>query len=280
MSDTALKIATCQFPVCGDVDANAECIRRHIQEAAALGCDIAHFCETALTGYAGSCPEYGVDVFDIATFGGYDWEKLRKSTRELMSVARRSGIRVVLGSTHYVSENDRPTNCLYIISKDGRISNRYDKRMCTAGDLLAYSPGGRLVTMTVNGIKCGFLICADVSNPGLYQAYKRKGVQVLLHSYYNARFNGPIPNDRYVIPQNRAKAKEYGMWVFANNSSARHSCWPTHIAGPDGSLRKLRRHQPGILIHELSASDLPDSTALSSGSASEHPRALDGRAPP
>ena len=197
-----------------------------------------------------------------------------------MSVARRNGIRVILGSTHYVGKNDRPTNCLYIISNDGRIANRYDKRMCTTGDLLAYSPGGRLVTTTVNGFKCGFLICADVGNPGLYQEYKRKGVQVLLHSYYNARFNGPIPNDRYVIPQNRAKAKEYGMWVFANNSSARHSCWPTHIAGPDGSLKKLRRHRPGILIHELSTSDLPDSTVLSSGNASEHPRVLDGRAPP
>ena len=280
VSDECLKVATCQFPISADVNENAEYINRHILEAASAGADVVHFPEVALTGYASSCPEYDVEVFDLASLRGYDWETLRAKTKEILSAAREHMVWVVLGSTHYLSEDDKPTNCLYVISSSGHIVDRYDKCMCTPGDLKVYSPGDRLVTATVRGIKCGFLICADLANPSLYRAYRRKGVRVLLHSYYNARFKGPIPNDKYVIPENRAKAKEYGMWVFANNSSARHSCWPTHIAGPDGSFRKLRRHSTGILYRELSAEDFPDDSGIHTGTPSTHPRRLDGRALP
>ena len=48
---------------------------------------------------------------------------------------------VLLGSTHYVSEKDKPTNCLYVISDQGRIIDRYDKCKCVPGDLKVYSPG-------------------------------------------------------------------------------------------------------------------------------------------
>lgn len=116
---------------------------------------------------------------------------------------------------------------------------------------MAYSPGERLVTFEIRGIRCGLLICADVSEPELYRAFKKRKVEVLFHSFYNARFNGPIPNDRTVVPANIERAVEYGMWIYANNSSARHSCWPTHIAAPDGSIEKMRRHATGILFHTL-----------------------------
>ena len=143
MSGRGLKAATCQFPVSGDIDANADHICKMIRQAAGNGADVVHFCETALSGYAGSCPDHGVKVFDVATFKRYDWERLRLRTRQIMSLAGKLRIWVVLGSTHYLSETDKPTNCLYVISSRGRIVNRYDKCMCTSGDLKAYSPGKR-----------------------------------------------------------------------------------------------------------------------------------------
>jgi hypothetical protein len=88
-------------------------------------------------------------------------------------------------------------------------------------------------------------------NPGYYEHYRKEGVQVLLHAFYNARFNGPIPNDRTVLPANQKAASDFGMWIYASNSSARHSCWPAHVAGPDGHMKKLRRHAKGILYHHL-----------------------------
>ena len=158
-------------------------------------------------------------MFDIASFRGYDWEMLRAETHRIMDLARAHRIWVILGSTHSLSARVKPTNCCYLISPRGQLRNRYDKCQCTAGDLLVYTPGNRLVAFTLKGFPCALLICADQSNPALYQALQRKGVKVLLHAFYNARFNGPIPNDRYVVPKNQTKAREYGMWIFANNSS-------------------------------------------------------------
>jgi predicted amidohydrolase len=280
MPGANLRIATCQFPVSGDLEKNGDYICRYIRKAASGGADIVHFCEAALSGYAGSCPEYGVDVFDVPSFRGFDWASLREKTENIMGLAKEYGIWVVLGSSHYVSPRHKPTNCLYLVSSSGRIRNRYDKSMCTKGDLKAYSPGNRLVTFTIKGVKCGLLICADLGNPNLYHAYKRKGVKVLFHSYYNARFNGPIPNDTWVVPMNKTKAQEYGMWVIANNSSGRHSCWATFIAGPDGQYHSLKRHVSGILSHEIVINELAQESMFSRGKPSTHPRVLDGRSLP
>ncbi|MDK1032734.1 MAG: nitrilase-related carbon-nitrogen hydrolase [Planctomycetia bacterium] len=49
----SLKVATCQFPVSGDVRRNAGYIQRLIRKAASRKADVVHFCEAALTGYAG-----------------------------------------------------------------------------------------------------------------------------------------------------------------------------------------------------------------------------------
>jgi len=280
LSDKHLKVATCQFSVSSNISANARNICFMLREASGKGADIVHFCETALSGYAGSCPEYGIKVFDVSSFKKYDWEKLRCKTHEIMSLAKKLKIWVVLGSTHYLSEEDKPANCLYVISSQGKIINRYDKCICTPGDLKVYSPGTRFVSFSVKGVKCGLLICADASNPNLYHEYRKRGVKVLFHSYYNARFNGPILNDKIVIPENICKAKEYGAWVFANNSSARHSCWATHVAGPKGFFRKLKRHVSGILFHELTPKMLIKDCTIHSGIPSNHPRARNGKSPP
>lgn len=276
----ALTIATCQFPVSADIRKNGKYIQDQIAQAAEEQADIVHFCESALSGYAGSCPEYGVPVFDVASFEGFDWDTLREETRTIQELARQHGIRVILGSAHYVDDAVKPMNCLYVISRQGRIVNRYDKRMCTPGDLLAYTPGNRSVTFTVKGVKCGVLICADLDNANFYHAYRRTGVKVLLHSYYNARFNGPVSNDEWVVPRNQARARDYGMKVFANNSSARHSCWPTFIAGPKGEFHSLRRHASAMLIQTLSTSEFDQAPSLHTGTTVDHPRIANGRSTP
>jgi predicted amidohydrolase len=60
---TTLTVATCQFPVSGDIGQNAGWITRQAREAAGRGARVAHFPEGALSGYAGT---------DFATFAGFD----------------------------------------------------------------------------------------------------------------------------------------------------------------------------------------------------------------
>lgn len=282
-----LKVATCQFPVSGDVDENAKTIKDFIAEAATNRADIVHFSEAALSGYGG---------VDIPNFDNYDWDRLRSHTRQIMGLAAERGIWVVLGSAHYLSPDEKPTNCLYIISSDGEIVDRYDKSMCTGGDLKVYTPGNHLVTIDLKGIRCGFLICYDSCFPEMYNVYRHRGVQVMFHSFYNARHQGKTILDEIIPAEIRVRASDNLMWVVANNSSAAHSSWPTCIARPDGSLTALEQGVPGILYrtfpdeqitdefrswtHNNKRMVLPPGEVYHNGTPSTHPRATNPRALP
>ncbi|MBL7040251.1 MAG: carbon-nitrogen hydrolase family protein [Pirellulaceae bacterium] len=284
---SGLKVATCQFPVSGNVDENAKYVKDLIRKAAANKADIVHFSEAALSGYGG---------VDVPSFDNYDWDKLRRHTQEIMGLAKEHSIWVVLGSAHYLSADEKPTNCLYIISSEGEIIDRYDKSMCTGGDLRVYTPGNHLVTIDLKGIPCGFLICYDSCFPEMYNVYRHRGVKVMFHSFYNARHKGKTILDEIIPAEIRVRASDNLMWVVANNSSAKHSSWPTCIARPDGSLTALERGVPGILYrtfpdrkvtdefrswtHNNKTMVLPASEVYHNGTPSNHPRATDPHALP
>jgi predicted amidohydrolase len=282
-----LKVATCQFPVSGDVDENARYIKELTREAAANQADIVHFPEAALSGYA---------RVDVPDFSRYDWDTLRARTKEIMDLAKEHRIWIVMGSAHYLSSEEKPTNCLYIISDKGEIVDRYDKSMCTEGDLKAYSPGDHLVTIDLKGIRCGFLICYDSCFPEMYNVYRHQGVELMFHSFYNARHQGKTILDEIIPAEIRVRASDNLMWVVASNSSADHSAWPTCIARPDGSLTALERGVPGILYrtfpdkrttdefrswtHNNKAMVLPPNEVYHNGTPSSHSRAKNRQALP
>ncbi len=285
--DPPLKVATCQFPVSGDVDENARYVKELTREAAANQADIVQFPEAALSGYA---------RVDVPDFGRYDWDKLRARTKEIMDLAKEHRIWIVLGSAHYLSPEEKPTNCLYIISDKGEIVDRYDKSMCTEGDLKAYSPGDHLVTIDLKGIRCGFLICYDSCFPEMYNVYRHRGVELMFHSFYNARHQGKTILDEIIPAEIRVRASDNLMWVVASNSSADHSAWPTCIARPDGSLTALERGVPGILYrtfpdrrttdefrswtHNNKSMVLPPNEVYHNGAPSSHSRAKNRQALP
>ncbi len=277
MGEAKLRVATCQFPVCSSAKRNGRHVRNFMKKASAKGADIVHFSETALSGYGG---------WDVPDFNNYDWETLREETQAIQSLAGELSIWVILGSSHYLSTMEKPTNCLYVIDGAGQIVDRYDKSMLTDGDMEHYTPGDHFVTITLKGVKCGLLICYDSCYPEMYNAYRYMGVDVMLHSFYNARFEGPNILDEYTPAKIQCRAADNTMWIVANNSSARHSCWATRIVRPDGSVaQRLKRHVAGILYH-----DFPDSTlkgwihnnklmklardeVFHNGTPSNHPRA-------
>ena len=94
-SQGKLKIATCQFPVSGDILENSSYIKRFIREAALNGSDIIQFSEQALSGYPPA---------DIPSFENYNWDLLRAETKNIMALAKEYNILVVLGSSHFISE--------------------------------------------------------------------------------------------------------------------------------------------------------------------------------
>jgi predicted amidohydrolase len=239
----ALRVAACQFPVSGRMDSNLAYILKLTHRAATEGADIVQFPEVALPGYA---------RLDFPSFSGFDWPALLEHTKKIMTCAENLRIWVVLGSCRRPSGADKPRNCLHVISPSGDVVATYDKRKLHGKEALSYDKGNTPLVLTVKGIECGFLICYDSCFPGLYESYRKRGVQLLFHSYYNAKNEGGENSlDALILAQLRTRAADNGMWISASNSSARHSRLAACIARPDGSVLSTRRHVCGLVTHDL-----------------------------
>ena len=259
-SAATIKVATCQFPVSNDISKNLKFILQQMKSAKKCGADIAHFPETALSGYAGT---------EFNSFETFDWDLLTKSTREIMAVASQLRLWVILGSSHRLTGTNKPHNSVYIINDQGKLVDRYDKRFCTTGDLKHYSPGNHFSVFEIDGIRCGVLICHDFRYDELYRAYCKQDVRLMFHSYHNAGLTAAKLRKsnniwaKIVPPTMQAYAANNHMWISSNNSSRRCSCWPSFFVRPDGLISgKLQNNRAGILISTIDTSaDFYDASA-------------------
>ena len=237
-----LRVASCQFPVSSDIKSNLRWITEQIIEAKLKKADIVHFPECALSGYPGS---------DMNSLDNFDWDELFRATDSILALAKELKIWVIIGSIHRLSGSNKPHNSLYLINTEGKITDRYDKRFCTVGDLKFFTPGDHFVTFKLNGITCGLLICYDVRFYELYREYRKLGADVIFHSFYNARAGkGSIhPVIMHIIAQ--ASAATNYFFMSLTNSSAPES-WPCYFITPDGLVQnKLAENIPGILISDI-----------------------------
>lgn len=251
----SIRVATCQFSVEGQIAHNRAEVLRLMDEAAAQQADVAHFSETALSGYA------GVDIPNIAAL---NWDELVAATRDIQQRAKELKLWVLLGSSHRLSDGHKPHNCVYVIDAHGKLVNRYDKRFCTgkAGgkptlDMAHYSPGNRACVFKIKGVRCSTLICYDYRFPELYRDLKRQNVQVVFQSFHNAR-KTVVSDDSYniwktIVPATMScRAAENHFWISANNSTTKPSCWPSFAVRPDGAVvGELKLHKPGVLITDF-----------------------------
>jgi len=238
-----LKIATCQFAVGRSVKQNSRSICRYMRKASIAGADIVHFSECALSGYVGT---------DFANFDRYDWELLKAETQKVMALATELKIWIVLGSTHKLTEPNKPHNSLYLINKKGRIVDRYDKRFCTQGDLRRMTPGNRYVNFKINGVKCSLLICFDLRFPEIYRELYQEGVNCILQSFYNARQTGPSIHTHIMRQTMQCHAACNHFWVSMANSSGYYSPYPSCFIQPDGRIvKQLRINKPGLMVNTI-----------------------------
>src|SRR5262249_52603209 len=162
------------FPVAANPAENSRFIADFMRQAKAAGAHLLHTSEASLSGYPGT---------DLPSFKDYDWQALRKETSLLRQLAKELGLWLVLGSAHFLDQETKPTNCLYLVDPDGSIADRYDKCFCTGGDQNHYSVGNRLVTREIRGVRVGLAICYDICWPQLYIAYRDAGAKVMIHSF-------------------------------------------------------------------------------------------------
>jgi predicted amidohydrolase len=214
-----------------------------LRKASEAKADVVHFSECALSGYVGT---------DFANFEGYDWGLLSAETEEILSLAGKLGLWVVLGSTHRLTEPNKPHNSLYLIDPKGKIIDRYDKRFCTKGDLRRLTPGNKFVYFTINGIRCSLLICFDLRFPEIYRQLYRQKVNCIFQSFYNARQKGPSVHTHIMRQTMQCRAATNYFWVSMANSSAYYSPYPSCFIQPDGKIvRQLRPNRPGMMVNTV-----------------------------
>lgn len=264
-----LTVATSQFAVSRSVEDNAAAIRRHMRRAAKQGARVVHFCEGSLSGYAGA---------DFRSFRGFRWEALRECSEAIAELASELGIWVVMGSAHRLAPGRKPHNSVYVVDDTGRLVDRYDKMFC-AGDktgktaeLAHFTPGEHFCVFEIDGVRCGTLVCHEYRYPELYREYKKRGVDLVFHSFHAANVGrsqlasmrkqvgaqhhalnpgSTLPEITMPASMHAAAAANH-VWISASNSSARESCWPSFFLRPDGVIAgKLRRNVPGLLISQV-----------------------------
>jgi predicted amidohydrolase len=246
MSTSVLKVATCQFAVGRSIKRNSLSICDFMRRAKKGKADIVHFSECALSGYVGT---------DFPNFEGYDWQLLKEETEKIMSLAAKLRLWIVLGSTHRLTEPNKPHNSLYIINPDGQIIDRYDKRFCTPGDLRRMTPGDRFVNFTIKGVKCSLLICFDLRFPEIYRELYKQGVTCIFQSFYNARQKGPSIHTHIMRQTMQCRAATNHIWVSMSNSSGYYSPYPSCFIQPDGKIvRQLRTNRPGLMVNTVDLS--------------------------
>lgn len=176
VSPAGFKLATAQIDISADVRRNGGAIRRMMARAARAGARLAHFPEGALSGYVKS---------QIKSWDAVDWNALREELEQIAETAGKLGIWAVFGANHRLTPPNRPHNSLYIMSDDGKLAGRYDKRFCSNTEINDwYAPGAEPVVFAVDGFKFGCALCIEIQFPELFLEYERLGVDCVLFSAY------------------------------------------------------------------------------------------------
>lgn len=242
-------IATVQSRITSDIRENGRHIRSLMEQAKAGGAHLIHFSEGALSGYVKS---------QIWDWSAIDWSTLRAELEAIAVHAGQLGIWTVLGCCHRLTPPHLPHNSLYVISDEGRLVGRYDKRLCSAGETYGnwYTPGTEPVVFTAGGYRFGCLICIEVHFPHLFAEYERADVDCVLFSAYsdNAMFGIEL----------QGHAAINSLWVSLSTPSQCGNGLPAGLIGPDGIYRGRLSPSadPGISFGTLDREDLRLDVAL------------------
>ncbi|AQQ10147.1 (R)-stereoselective amidase [Sedimentisphaera cyanobacteriorum] len=238
--------ATCQFPVSADISANLEWMVSFIRKAGEKSCDVVHFPECCLSGYAS---------VDFKTWKNFDWALLSEAAEKVSKAAEENEIYVIYGTSRQNETGEKPFNSLVVIDKAGCTLSVYDKCFCTPKGIQFYQPGTEYVKYEINGVVCSSLVCYDLRFPEVYRKLKSMGVECIFQSFYNARQRKASVHTDIMRQTMQCRAATNYFWVSMTNSSAPISPYPSAFIRPDGKIEaQLQFDKPGMMINKIDTS--------------------------
>ena len=236
-----------------DVAINLKYTLSQIKTAKSKSANIVHFSECNLSGYG------GIDFF---SYEKLDLSEILSAIEQIRNLAKNLEIGVVMGTHFYEETGAKPKNALIYINRYGIIETRYEKRILFGAEdtheYLYYSPGSIPVVFTIDEIKCGMMICHEWRYAELIRAYKKLGVKMLFHSWYEGGLskdkyaNQGIHNGELIIGSTKGYAANNYLWISGSNTCKKESCFPSFVMRPDGRIaNKSRRNIPGVLVTHI-----------------------------
>lgn len=229
------RIAIAQLPITGDVQANSVKIKSAMHEAAEGRARLIQFPEGMLTGYA---------KHPITDWSEVDWPLVRKELESITALAAKLKLWVVLGSAHELTPPHWPHNSLYIISDEGRLVNRYDKRIISHTEVTRfYTAGSEPVIFDIDGYRFGCMICIEINFPKLFTEYGDLGIDCLLLSAY--------PEAEIFHLKTQAHAAVHCYWISLSTPVETAHMMSSGLIGPDGEVVNAIEQKEGIIFAEL-----------------------------
>lgn len=229
------RIAVGQLPITGDVQANSVKVKSAMREAAEGKARLIQFPEGTLTGYA---------KHPIMDWAEVDWPLVRKELESIMALAAELKLWVVLGSAHELTPPHWPHNSLYIISDEGTLVNRYDKRIISHTEVTRfYTAGSESVIFDIDGYRFGCMICVEINFPTLFMEYGDLGIDCLLLSAY--------PEAEVFHLKVRAHAAVHCYWISLSTPVETSHFISSGLIGPDGEVVSAIKQKEGIVFAEL-----------------------------
>ncbi|MBO0882601.1 MAG: carbon-nitrogen hydrolase family protein [Mycobacterium sp.] len=217
-----IRIAAAQSPVTHDHVANGKVVRELMVAAHEAGAKLVHFPEGAMSGYP-----YGKVAKQALADWAIDWASVQNELKRTARLAAELGLWTVVGSSHRLTPPNRPHNSLYVISDEGRLIGRYDKRCCSYTEITGwYSPGFAPLTFDVDGFRFGTALCIEINFPEFFIEYRELGVDCLLFSTFS--------EDPVFDVLARAHAASHTYWVSVSNSTQCSAAMSAGVIGPHG----------------------------------------------
>ena len=180
---------------------------------------------------------------------------LRDELEVTAAHAGQLGLWTVLGCNHRLTPPHRPHNSLYVISDEGALVGRYDKRFCSNTEINDwYSPGFEPLVFEVDGFKFGTMICIELAFPHLFARYEALGVDCVLFSTSGC--------DELTRVLTRAHAATNCYWISL--SATARPGGAGGLVGPDGKFvtQSLPDGSAGLAVGVLDRLDARYDIAL------------------
>lgn len=188
-----------------------------------------------------------------------DWSRVSWSTidDELVRVRRLAPelhMWVVVGCVWREDVACRPFNSLVVIDDRGDVSARYDKRYLSNTESgFMYRAGRDAVTVTIDGLSIGFLLCIEAMLPDAVIEYESLGVDAIVIASYTDQTSSESQDDQRAL----AHATMIDGWVIFAVPGIATGDMTSGIAAPD--YRWLERGVPTgerqVVIADLDQDD-------------------------